>query len=662
MKSHHAGLAGLACLIFVIGTLLLQALGGKPPQGNFNQALYEAIMQHKVASPEEIVEHFELEQLQWLPIAPPCTNSFMQGGTILPFDPKDFTRDFERGLVAEENDGVTSYLIYVYEDIVTRDRVILNANAEQVSVVSPPFDYDPLWYVTESYPSVSFHDGWISPYEQMLRNIFEPARIVSSFRLMTQREVEKYVWHISLAPDLPPKTIMSMYSGADDPVNDIHFYDIEKTESGVVISIVCTNSVTNLDIFTCEDLRRGWWQVAATTNLSTNWVEWLDSSSTNDDHTVRYYAAGNGSLDSDGDNFLDGREYYVYATDPDDQYEYPITVSGDITCSESISGTTYVVACETSNSWSLYRGCSISSTGAYSLARVASGNTYYIRAFNDQNGTGAYEQGEPWGDWGSNPLNSSTSVTNADIELYTQVADTKIDPDSGIYSTTGVAVTVTTATPGAVIRYTLDGSAPSTTNGSVSSSNVLSLAVSSNAVLRVMATKSGLEPTDVDTRTYIFVADILSQTAPAGYPTTWGSDRSLVSADYAMSSSVVSSYGSTVTNALTAIPSVSVVMDPADLFGEDGIYDQDSSSDLEKAAHVEFIYSEGREGTRVDCAIKPHGRFRELHLDVQGWMSSTSSVPSAFTSKTSMVRPSYAIAFSRAPPTTLQAAPLSSTR
>jgi len=102
MKSRHLGLAGLACLTLTTGVMLFQAMGGKPPQGEFNQTLYESLMVNLVTRPEEIVEHFELEQANWLPVAPPCTNSFMQGATILPFKPQRFPKDFREGLIAEE--------------------------------------------------------------------------------------------------------------------------------------------------------------------------------------------------------------------------------------------------------------------------------------------------------------------------------------------------------------------------------------------------------------------------------------------------------------------------------------------------------------------------------------------------------------------------------
>lgn len=316
MKQPHACLAALACATITIGALLLQALGGKPPPEDFNVALYEMLMANRVTSTEEIVELFEFEQLQWLPIAPPSTNNFLQGEKILPFAPRGFSKDFRSGLVAVETNGITSYPIYVYEDAATRERLILNANADVLSVISQPFDYDPLWYVTETYPSVLFYDGWVTPHEELLKAIHDPARIVAKFKLMTKKEVIEYVWRVSLTLS-PVVPVMKAYTGQDDPVTDIHFYEIEKASNGVMVSIVCTNSVTNLDIFVCSSLMdTPYWDLAVNTNLSTNWIEWTDT----DEKNVRFYAAGNGSLDSigdaDDDGLAGGREVFMYHTSP----------------------------------------------------------------------------------------------------------------------------------------------------------------------------------------------------------------------------------------------------------------------------------------------------------------------------------------------------------
>ena len=104
--------------------------------------------------------------------------------------------------------------------------------------------------------------------------------------------------------------------------------------------------------------------------------------------------------------------------------------------------------------------------------------------------------------------------------------DTKFSVNRGFFEEPFV-VEITTATPGATIRYTTDGSLPTLGNGVVYDSP---LQVSGTTTLRAAAFKTDFEPTNVDTNTYIFLEDVIGQTRPAGYPTNWAD----LIADYAM--------------------------------------------------------------------------------------------------------------------------------
>src|SRR5581483_824459 len=64
-----------------------------------------------------------------------------------------------------------------------------------------------------------------------------------------------------------------------------------------------------------------------------------------------------------------------------------------------------------------------------------------------------------------------------------------------------VSVTMTSATSGASIRYTTDGSTPSETNGTLYSGPV---SVSSNTTLNAIAYKSGMTDSTVSSATYSF--------------------------------------------------------------------------------------------------------------------------------------------------------------
>lgn len=86
------------------------------------------------------------------------------------------------------------------------------------------------------------------------------------------------------------------------------------------------------------------------------------------------------------------------------------------------------------------------------------------------------------------------------------VADTSFSVDRGIYDNP-VLVAITSSTPGAVIRYTLDNTKPTASTGMVYSAPVV---ISETTVLRAAAFKEGCVPTNVDTHTYIFTADVIA--------------------------------------------------------------------------------------------------------------------------------------------------------
>ena len=86
-------------------------------------------------------------------------------------------------------------------------------------------------------------------------------------------------------------------------------------------------------------------------------------------------------------------------------------------------------------------------------------------------------------------------------------------------------MTIGSATPGATIIYTTDGSNPTLLNGiQVTSVNETSppsalVEVTTSTVLRAAAFKAGFRASNVDTQTYLFLDDVLNQPAqPPGYP------------------------------------------------------------------------------------------------------------------------------------------------
>jgi hypothetical protein len=159
-------------------------------------------------------------------------------------------------------------------------------------------------------------------------------------------------------------------------------------------------------------------------------------------------------------------------------------------------------------------------------------------------------------------------------------------------------------TPGALIRYTTDGRSPTETSGQVYTAPI---AIQATACVRAAAFREGGLPSQVETRTFIFPADVARQPVnPPGFPARWGTDL----ADYEMDSEIVDSLADgELAQALRSLPALSLVMDVNDLFGADGIYANWShrGQDWERPASVELIWPDGREGFEVNCGIRIHG-------------------------------------------------------
>jgi len=188
------------------------------------------------------------------------------------------------------------------------------------------------------------------------------------------------------------------------------------------------------------------------------------------------------------------------------------------------------------------------------------------------------------------------------------VADTSFSRNRGFYDAP-IDVTIASATEGAQIMYTLDGSAPTLTNGALYESPI---AISRTTTLRAAAFFEDLIPTNVDTHTYIFVDQVREQTG-AGFPGAWGSRT----ADYEVDPEVTGNpaYSATFRDDLLSIPSMSIVMDLDDLFGSRGIYSNPGGSgqSWERPSSVELILPDGVEipgggrGFQENCAMRMHG-------------------------------------------------------
>jgi len=178
-----------------------------------------------------------------------------------------------------------------------------------------------------------------------------------------------------------------------------------------------------------------------------------------------------------------------------------------------------------------------------------------------------------------------------------RVADTTFSVDRGFFDAE-FDVAITTETPGAEIHYTLDGSEPTAASENVYSEPIR---ITGQTTLRAAAYKPGYISTNVDTQTYIFLDDVIAQDG-SGLPpyAAWGRHGP----DWEMNSSA---YLETIHDDLKSIPTLSLVMDWDDWFGEggQGIYISGQSSP--RAVSAELIQPDGSEGFQLNCSVEIQG-------------------------------------------------------
>ena len=202
------------------------------------------------------------------------------------------------------------------------------------------------------------------------------------------------------------------------------------------------------------------------------------------------------------------------------------------------------------------------------------------------------------------------------------VADTKFSQDRGFYEAP-FDVTITCATPGATIFYTLDGSEPVPVSGRPLGGNVYGgpIRIAATTCLRARAVRAGWLSSNVDTQTYVFLNDVVLRTQAEvvgrGYPDKWFGSYP---ADYEMDPQVYAdpTYVSQMDDAMLAIPTLSLVTNKDNFFSQTkdaqtgGIYIYTGHSSTggqgwERPVSVELFTPDGATQLQVDCGIKIQG-------------------------------------------------------
>ncbi len=155
--------------------------------------------------------------------------------------------------------------------------------------------------------------------------------------------------------------------------------------------------------------------------------------------------------------------------------------------------------------------------------------------------------------------------------------------------------------------WTTDGTVPSARNGKLYEG---ALTITNTTVLRVAGFRNGEMVGGVTTHSYIFPREVIRQTGE-GFPARWGTNNgAAVPAYYAMSSRIVSESREEIERGLKAIPTVSLVLAPQDIFGwERGIYahPKETGGEWERAGSFEFLTVDGKAGIQVNCGVRIQG-------------------------------------------------------
>ena len=196
------------------------------------------------------------------------------------------------------------------------------------------------------------------------------------------------------------------------------------------------------------------------------------------------------------------------------------------------------------------------------------------------------------------------------------VADTSFSIDRGFYDAP-FDVVIASETPGASIIYTTDGTLPSESppNGTridapdANTPPAATVNITTTTNLRALAVKTGFEPTNVDTHSYIFRSDVLQQSNASVPPhANWGH----AGPDFEMDPQIVNHSNPEVRptpDDFLRVPTVSLTMDWDTMFGSSGIYI--AGEGVDRPTSIEYINPEESlsepnlaEGFQVDGTVR----------------------------------------------------------
>ena len=199
----------------------------------------------------------------------------------------------------------------------------------------------------------------------------------------------------------------------------------------------------------------------------------------------------------------------------------------------------------------------------------------------------------------------STPTPGAANTIDTWQPDLTFSAEHGFYEDP-FALTLTTTMPGASIYYTLDGSAPGPSLGTLYTGPIN---IADTTILRAVATVSATQLGVSSTQTYLFLNSVIGQPSqPAGFPAAWGTEP----ADYEMDRRITTdpTYSTTIKQSLLSIPTMSIVTDQTGFFdAATGIYANPTTPDWERATSLEYFDADGDDGFQINAGMRIYGGY-----------------------------------------------------
>ena len=179
---------------------------------------------------------------------------------------------------------------------------------------------------------------------------------------------------------------------------------------------------------------------------------------------------------------------------------------------------------------------------------------------------------------------------------------------AGGYIEPPVQITATTATAGATVMYTTDGSTPSALHGTEYTGPI---DITASTTLRIVAVKAGSFDSKVASATFLVMSDVLAQgPSPAGWPQGTVNDQVYA---YGLDPDAVAADSVAIATSLQAAPTLSITTDQANVTDSaTGIYSNpaQSGSAWERAASIELL--DGADGFQLNGGLRLKGGFSRL--------------------------------------------------